>query len=327
MRRRNKLSEIQVMKEQTENLDVAIDFDKAVELFLREARIRNLSGYTTKHYKEELQKFKKNIVSQGLSVLPSDITREIIKENIILFMLNNGRQEKTINTLLGTLITFFNFLVDERYLLKSPMETIKKLKFRKRIIETFSIDQVHQLLSATDKTTFVGVRDHAIMLLFLETGIRANELIHIQLNDIKWGDNVILITEGKCNKSRYVPMQRTMKKVLRKYITIRGELTSHYVFVTIDNEQLSKRQIQDHISKYGKLANITNVRCSPHVFRHSFAKMSVLSGANIFALQAVLGHSTLDVTRNYVNLFTKEVYELHKQFSPVENLNSNFNEE
>jgi integrase/recombinase XerD len=316
MRRKNKLI---IKRDTAVAIKEKIDFSSAVDLFLREAKIKNLSGYTIRHYRQELNKFKKNMEQQGLSANPCDITSSMVKEHLILYMMKKGNQAKTINMLLGTLTTFFNYLVDEKHLSSNPMKTVKKLKFRKNIIQTFSKDQIHQLLSQTDKTTFVGVRDHAIILLFLETGIRTNELVHIQIGDIKWGDNVILITEGKGNKSRYVPMQRTMKRVLRKYVSTRGiDIMSQFLFLNIDYEQLSVRQVQDHISKYGKLANITNVRCSPHTLRHTFAKMSVLSGANIFVLQAILGHSTLEVTRNYVNLFTPEVYELHKKFSPVE---------
>ncbi|MNW50711.1 Tyrosine recombinase XerD [compost metagenome] len=321
MRRTNKLPVEMRKVLKKEPKQEVISFDDAVTLYLRESKIRNLSGYTQRHYKQELHKFKVKLEAQGIAVDLGEITSRTIKDNIIAYMLDRGNQVKTINTLIGTLVSFFNYLVSEGLLEVNPMEKVQKLQYTRRIVETFTKEQIDQLLSVIDKSTFVGVRDETIILLILETGIRVNELRNIRLRDIKWGDNVILITEPKNNKERFVPMQRKMKTKLRKYIEIRGEIPGNdFVFVSIDNEQISNRQIQDHISKYGKLANITDVRCSPHTLRHTMCKMSVMSGANIFALSAVLGHSSLDVTRNYANLFTQDVYTLHKDFSPVENL-------
>jgi integrase/recombinase XerD len=112
-----------------------------------------------------------------------------------------------------------------------------------------------------------------------------------------------------------------MQKQFRKYLRIRGEcIESRDLFVTIDNERIRKRQLQNLISKYGRAAGIKGVRCSPHTFRHTMAKLSVQSGADVFTLQSVLGHSSLDVVRVYVHLFINDVYENHKKFSPIERL-------
>lgn len=321
MRRSNKLPVEVKKKRKKAPKKAVISFDDAVSLYLRESKVRNLSGYTQRHYKQELNKFKVKLEAQGIPVDLGKITSATIKQNIIAYMMEQGNKVKSINTLLGTLNSFYGYLLSENLLTENPMNKVQKLKYTRRLVETFTKEQIEQLLSVIDKTTFVGVRDETIILLILETGVRVNELRNIKLHDIKWGDNVILITEPKNNKERYIPMQRKMKTKLRKYVDIRGDILGNdFVFITIDNDQISTRQIQDHISKYGKLANIKGVRCSPHTLRHTMCKMSVMSGANIFALSAVLGHSSLDVTRNYANLFTQDVYTLHKDFSPVENL-------
>lgn len=94
-----------------------------------------------------------------------------------------------------------------------------------------------------------------------------------------------------------------------------------YLFITQDDMKMSRKNVQDRIRKYGRMAGITNVRNSPHTFRHTFAKMAVQNGANIFELQKILGHKTLDMVRVYVNLFSRDVARAHAKFSPVENLN------
>nr|WP_230116389.1 tyrosine-type recombinase/integrase [Bacillus velezensis] len=147
------------------------------------------------------------------------------------------------------------------------------------------------------------------MLLLIETGVRVRELTDISVKDIRWEDSQILIN-GKGYKERLVPIQSTVKTRLRKYVQIRGDVPNGALFVTIDNTPLTTRQVQNRLSKYGRMANIKNVRCSPHTFRHTFAKMSVQNGADVFALQAVLGHSSLDMVRNYVNLFSSDVMDL-----------------
>ena len=111
-----------------------------------------------------------------------------------------------------------------------------------------------------------------------------------------------------------------MKKELRKYLQVRGKLEHDYLFVNIDNNPIATRAVQERIKKYGRMAGISNVRCSPHIFRHTFAKMSVQNGTDLFSLQSVLGHTTLDMVRHYVNLFSKDVYENHRKFSPLEKL-------
>lgn len=108
-----------------------------------------------------------------------------------------------------------------------------------------------------------------------------------------------------------------MKSQLKKYVSIRGYVESDALFVTMDGTALTRRGIQNRIEKYGVLAVIKGVRCSCHTFRHTFAKISVQQGANIFELQSILGHTSMEVVKIYVNLFGTDVRESHKKFSPL----------
>lgn len=295
-------------------------FEEALHLFLRDGKIRNLSEATLRYYKNELSNFRKILESQKVTTDPAAISKEIIKENVIFYMMENGRKEATINASLRTIRALFNFLEKESYLLANPTEGLSLIKQKKTIVETFTKDQLRLLLRQTDLSTFTGIRDYTLMLFLLETGVRVKELVNIQVNDIKWQDNVVRIGEPKGLKERHVPFQATMKKELRKYIQVRGKIDNDFLFVNIDNKPMATRAVQERIKKYGRMAGINNVRCSLHTFRHTFAKMSVQNGADLFSLQSVLGHTTLDMVRHYVNLFSKDVYENHKKFSPLEKL-------
>lgn len=198
-------------------------------------------------------------------------------------MMELNRKETTKNCTLRAARTLFNFLVKESYMLRSPMANM------------------------------------TLVMLFIETGVRVRELCDIKLTDIVWEDGAIK-TDGKGYKQRLVPIQVTMKKQLQKYVKLRGELDTDSFFVSIDNRPIKIRSVQEQMAAYGKTANITGVRCSPHTARHTFAKMSVQNGADVFALQAVLGHAGLEMTRVYVNMFSGEVNAQHRKFSPLEGL-------
>jgi integrase/recombinase XerD len=215
--------------------------------------------------------------------------------------------------------SFFNFLANEGFIVENPIKEVKLIKEKRTIIQTFSREQIHALLRQPDRSTFTGLRDYTIMMFFLETGVRIRELCDIQVHDINYNDRVVRI-DGKGNKERFVPIQKTMKKQISLYLRVRGNVDTGTLFINIDNEPLRIRAVQSTIQKYGRMAGIKNVRCSPYTFRHTFAKMSVQNGADVFSLQQVLGHTSMDMVRNYVNMFSNEIRESHSKFSPIEKL-------
>lgn len=235
-------------------------------------------------------------------------------------MKEKGIKAVSINSRLRALRSFFNLLEVQDYIKHNPMKDIRMLKDRKRIVETFDKKEIKALFNACNIRTFVGFRDKTIMMLLLETGVRANELVGIRGTDINWSQKIIRITKTKNGFERFVPIQNKMIEQLKKYITLRGKTETDSLFITQDNTPMSKRQVQNRIKHYGENAKIKDVRCSPHTFRHTFAKLSVMNGANAFQLQVILGHSTLEVTKMYVKLFSNEVQEGHAKFSPLKYL-------
>lgn len=244
----------------------------------------------------------------------------MIKEKVIKKLLDRGIRPVSINTKLRAVRAFLNFLVTHGYIKRSPMESIQMLKHDKNAIETLTIAQVRALLNACNLRTFVGYCDYTIISQFLETGIRVFELVNIDVQDVDLQAGLIHIKQVKSNLARSVPIQRAMKNILLRYMRLRGHLPTNRLFVTLSGTPLSKRQVQKRITDYGKKAGIKGVRVSPHTIRHTFAKLAVMNGANAFHLQAILGHTTLDMTKTYVNLFGNEVKEGHKKFSPLQSI-------
>ncbi|WP_163971807.1 tyrosine-type recombinase/integrase [Oceanobacillus halotolerans] len=323
-RRNNVLNDAELSIVRQKKKSYVESFKEALELFERDCDLRNLRPYTIKYYRNEISAFLTYLSEQGfdLTVLrPTNITEELIQDNLILYMRNyKGSKVVTVNTRLRALRAFFNFLHKHKHIPKNPMENIQLLKDRKHVIPTFTKTQLNKLFRQPDLNTFVGVRDYTIMMLFLETGIRVNELTGLTLADIRWEDNLICVRNAKSYRERLVPIQKDMRNQLKKYIAIRGSVSCDALFITIDETPLSRRGIQQRIDRYGVLADIKGVRCSCHTFRHTFAKLSVQQGANIFELQAILGHTSMEIVKTYVNLFGTDVRDSHRNFSPLKML-------
>ena len=311
MTRKRRVNSIQTVADGTAEPPEAVDMNAAVATFLRYCQRRNLSAQTVSFYRTALE-----LLGRLTDLPPRDITTEIIGE-LIEARQAEGTADNTINTNLRAWRAFFNFLHGEGFIGQAPRITI--LKTEQNDIETFSKAQMKRLLDQPDRSTFTGYRDYVIMLTLLDTGMRLSELAGLTTSDADFKARLILVN-GKGRKKRYVPMQDTLARHLAEYLAIRGPLHHDILFVNIDNEPYRPRTIQQALGHYGAAAGITNVRVSPHTFRHTFARYYIVNGGDVFSLQKILGHTTLDMVRKYVNLFGTDVARQHRKFSPLERL-------
>jgi len=305
----------------TEPLELeTLTYDEAARLFIEDGERRALREFTIKYYRREVGMFRRWLVSEDKLDLIGTIIRQDIDDYVDYMRQVKGLKNNAINTKLRGIRAFFGFLKDSKYIRNNPMYKYPLLKVRTGNIETFSMKQLRQLFNAADKRTFTGVRDYTYMLLLLETGVRLNESAEILLEDVKLSEGVIFIRNTKNAFHRYVPIQSKMKEQLRRYMRIRGTCETEHLFVTLDSEPMKRSALQKIVAKYGKEAGITGVRCSPHTLRHTFAKLSVMNGAGVFELQKILGHSTMEMVRVYVNLYSSDINKRHKEFSPLRDL-------
>ena len=297
-----------------------LSFDEAFRSFIEDAERRGLREHTITYYQREIGLFGRWLFSEDKAELISRVVRADINSYVDYLKNERGLKNGTINTRLRAIRALFGYLKDSKYIANNPMENYPLLKSRTGNIETFSIKQLRQLLNAPDRRTFTGLRDYTYMLLLLETGIRLSECTGILVEDVKLSEGVVFIRNTKNHFHRYVPIQSKMKEQLRRYLKVRGTCESDALFVTLDGEPMQRSSLQKIVGKYGKQAGIKGVRCSPHTLRHTFAKISVMNGAGVFELQKILGHSSMEMVRIYVNLFSSDVYKRHSEFSPLKNL-------
>lgn len=295
------------------------DFNHCVKLFLDELELRNLSYHTRRWHKENLHYIKQTLEKLNLSTEPTCITERAIKECILYWKRDCRLSPTTINHRIRSLKQPYLFLNHENMVCISPTANIGKLKAPTVIIRPFEMDELRRLFAQPDKSTFVGFRDYTIMLVLLDTGVRLIEMENMKTINLDLRNNKILVF-GKGAKEREVIFQNTTKQYLRRYLYLRGTEDHDYLWISNVGTPLNRRTIQQRLKIYGNLAGLTQVRVSPHTFRHTCAKLYITRGGDILSLQKLLGHSSLEMVRHYFNLWGSDLQQMHKKYSPVEGL-------
>ncbi len=159
-----------------------------------------------------------------------------------------------------------------------------------------------------------------MMLVFLDTGIRLAELSALQLSDVLLNERCIRVSSGKGRKSRFVPVGSTCLLGLQNYMRLRGKLPVQDLWINRNNNPLQRGSILKIIRMYCRGAIPHGTRGSAHTFRHTMSKLFLMNGGSVYALQHILGHSTLEMTRKYVCLLGLDLQCQHEKWSPVESL-------
>jgi site-specific recombinase XerD len=234
-----------------------------------------------------------------------------------------GLTGHTVNCYLRAIRAFWSWLLAEEFIDINPFDRIRIPKAPKKIITPFNEDQLRILLGTVDTKSPIGIRDSTVIQTLLDTGIRVTELTGLEIENVNLVQRCLKV-QGKGNKERIVPIGVTVQKALAKYINkYRPQPMyplSNNLFLTRDSMPLAPNRIQSIIETYANKAGIQGVRASPHTFRHTFAICYLRNGGDVFTLQRILGHETLDMVRNYVALAQSDLQAAHLRCSPVDNL-------
>lgn len=185
-------------------------------------------------------------------------------------------------------------------------------------METLDDEDIVQVANhIKSQNSFVGVRDYAIFLIFIDTGIRLSELCGLRVQDVRKNQIVIRMTKNLHERTVF-PSEKTQRAV-QDYMKLRGSLHHDWLFVNNENEPLKKRSIQTRFEKYKEELQFKK-QLSPHILRHTYAKRSIISGMDAFSLAKLLGHSDLSITKRYVNLWGHDLEEMAKKYSSINKL-------
>lgn len=229
---------------------------------------------------------------------------------------------RTVHTYHGHLRTFFGWLVQEGILEASPMDVIAAPIARADQVQPFNERQISALMAAAQKTNHPK-RDSAILCFLFDTGLRASELCGLKMSDIDMTARKCLVL-GKGNKHRAVFFGRQTAKTLWNYLREDEREPNSPVFLSDRGmragEPLTRSGLFQLIERLGAASHIEAVRCSPHTFRHTFAVTFLRNGGNVFTLQQILGHTSLQMTNRYVAVSQGDVERQQRQFSPVDGM-------
>ena len=222
---------------------------------------------------------------------------------------DRGLSGHSVNCYLRSIRAFWSWLVSEEVIHSSPWIKVKIPKPPKKVIPAFSEAQIRALLGAIDRSTREGFRDWTVILTLLDTGLRVTELTNLRLEDVDLDEGVLKVC-GKGAKERMVPIGARVQRALWRYVNryrrqpINGLCGN--LFLSKSGRPLPKNRIEALLKIYGKKAEVEGVRCSPHSFRHSFAISYLRNGGDVFTLQHLLGHTTLQMTQRYLQSLSDE---------------------
>ena len=234
-----------------------------------------------------------------------------------------GLSKHTVNCYLRSIRAFWSWLIREGIVDASPFERVKVPGVPRKVVPTFSEAQLQALLAAIRTSTPEGFRDYTIILTLTDTALRISELTGLTMDDL-WLDEGVLKVMGKGGKERLIPIGKQVQRLLWRYINqfrpTPVSPRSDFVFLTKDGRPLPRNRIQKRMAVYGERADLKGIRCSPHTLRHTAAVKFLRNGGDVFSLQRLLGHSSLEMTRHYCQLADIDVKRAHTTASPVDNL-------
>lgn len=233
-----------------------------------------------------------------------------------------GLSAATINMRIRALKVAFNFWYREGFVRKNPMDNIRCQKVDEDKIESFTDEQVEALLGACDQRSFVGFRDYVFQWTLLDTAMRMNELLSLRPEDvdIKTRSVTLAARFNKNRRVRIIPLSAETVKLLMELI---DENRVHFphaekVFLSCYGDEVQDTQMNKRLKYYGDITGVgKEIRTTAHTWRHTAARNYILNGGDPYTLMRLLGHSSINMTRRYVQMTADDVRIKHEQFSPV----------
>ena len=253
-----------------------------------------------------------------MNISPVSISEDEVQQFIYTLAktVNSRSQSRIISGLRG----FFNYLVFEDYRKTNPLELIESPKLGRKLPDTLSTEEIDALIAAIDLSKPEGERNRAILETLYGCGLRVSELIDLRLSDLYFEEGFIKVT-GKGNKSRFVPIAEATKKYINLY---RNHIRNHQdikkghedtLYLNRRGRQLTRAMIFTIIRQLSEASGL-HKKISPHTFRHSFATHLLENGADLRAIQQMLGHESITTTEIYVHLDRSHLRKVMEEFHP-----------
>lgn len=282
---------------------------------------RGYSDHTLAAYESDLRKLPAYLALREWDLPPASIERFHL-DAFIQYLAELGLAASSQARLISALKTFFAFLLDEGKVRTDPTELLRAPKLGRKIPEVLTYHEIRELLGAIDLSEDHGLRDRALLEVLYACGLRVSEATNLRLSNLYFDQGFIRVT-GKGNKERIVPIGEEAIHQTEIYLEyVRPQLPNikpeaeNVVFLNRRGGQLSRVSVFTAVKKYAALAGIEK-SVSPHTFRHSFATHLIEGGADLRAVQEMLGHESILTTEIYTHLDTDFLRETIMSFHPM----------
>jgi site-specific recombinase XerD len=311
--------------------------ETAVLFFIADIEARRLSKNTILDYTRQLNKLKKHFGGD------KDITK-ITVQDLRLFLASFPElKAKSLNNVHNAVSSFYTFLVNEGIVKENILKNISAPRPDVIEVDPFTANEIKLLFVALKKTNSYQYkegseiisrearnqrRNKAILMLLLDAGPRASELISLKIEDLDLKARIINIKVGKGRKMRSPPFSAATTKALMGYLEERKQImkklelppnpaNGDYLFISSTGKPMTRKGLWQTVANIGERAG---VNAYPHRFRHTFAIFYLKNGGNVYFLQQILGHADLKMVKRYLSISKQDLAEAHKHFSPVANL-------
>ena len=280
---------------------------------------RGLASNTIESYKRDLVKYAEYL--KKVETVSS--FEEVTREHIIAFMrymMENGKSSKTIARHVASIRSFHQFLLREHIVDKDPSVHIETPQVERTLPKVLSPDEVEALLTAPDESTPFGKREKAMLELLYATGIRVTELMNLNVEDVHMTMGFVRCI-GKGDKERIVPMGKMASEALQKYIEesrpklLKRNQKEEALFLNHHGRRLTRQGFWKILKKLALSAQIEK-ELTPHTLRHSFATHLLENGADLRAVQEMLGHADISTTQIYTHVTKKRLKDVYNEFHP-----------
>ena len=277
---------------------------------------RGLSKNTLASYRSNLTGFCKDLAERNVAIELATRTDLLA---YIAQRVEAGIRPTTMCRLLTSLRQFYRYLMRKGIRETDPTEDIEMPQIGRALPKTLTESQVRALLRAPDITKTIGCRDRAVLELLYASGLRASELTNLRLSQVNFNQGAIRIV-GKGDKERLIPFHDTGRHWLEEFIKgprreILGGRQSDYLFPTVRSTRMTKQTLSYLVKRYAQYAGIGN-SISPHTLRHAFATHMLDHGADLRAVQMLLGHSDISTTEIYTHVSRSRLNDLHRFYHP-----------
>ncbi len=290
--------------------------EKQITLFLEFLQNdKKLSDNTLQSYKRDIMQYQTYVNQNNINYLKVDEKK--VKE-YLKYLQEIGKKSSTVSRSLASIRSFYQFLVRTKSISQDPTESIQSPKIEKRVPSILTSKEIELLLDQPKDVDLKGTRDKAMLEFAYATGMRVTEIISLNIEDVNLEEGYVLCRFG--SKQRNIPLGSLSLKALKEYIEesrpylIRDE-SVNALFVNINGKRLTRQGFWKIVKYYKEQAHITK-DITPHVLRHSFATHLLQNGADLKAIQTMLGHSDISSTQVYMQFQDEGIKNVYRKAHP-----------